>query len=69
MQVVVLNGVNLNVLARRDPKLYGGLGLDELETRIYTWARELGISARCRQTNSEGEYVGWIHDVPLLNEK
>ena len=63
MQVVVLNGVNLNVLARRDPKLYGGLSLDELETRIYTWARELGISARCRQTNSEGEFIGWIHDA------
>jgi 3-dehydroquinate dehydratase-2 len=63
MQVVVLNGVNLNVLARRDPKLYGGVGLDELETRIYMWARELGISARCRQTNSEGEFIGWIHDA------
>ena len=63
MQVIVLNGVNLNVLARRDPKLYGGVGLDELETRIYTWARELGISARCRQTNSEGEFIEWIHDA------
>ena len=27
MQVVVLNGVNLDVLARRDPALYGGLSL------------------------------------------
>ena len=63
MQVVVLNGVNLNVLARRDPKLYGGISLDELETQIYTWARELGVTARCRQTNSEGEFIGWIHDA------
>jgi 3-dehydroquinate dehydratase-2 len=63
MQILVLNGVNLNVLARRDPALYGGLGLDELETRIYGWARDLGVSARCRQTNSEGEYIEWIHDA------
>ena len=63
MQVLVLNGVNLNVLGRRDPAVYGGISLKELETRIYAWASELGISVRCRQTNSEGEYVGWLHDA------
>ena len=63
MQVVVLNGVNLDVLGRRDPKLYGGLSLDELETRIYEWAAQLGCQVRCRQTNSEGEYVEWCHDA------
>jgi 3-dehydroquinate dehydratase-2 len=63
VQVIVLNGVNLDVLGRRDPKLYGGLSLDELETRIYEWAAELGCQVRCRQTNSEGEYVGWCHDT------
>ena len=62
MQVLVLNGVNLNVLGRRDRTIYGGLSLNELESRIYGWAHELDISARCRQTNSEGEYIGWIHD-------
>ena len=63
MQVLVLNGVNLDALGRRDPKLYGGLSLNELETKIYGWAHALDISARCRQTNSEGEYIGWIHDA------
>ena len=63
MQVVVLNGVNLDVLARRDPAQYGGLSLAELETRIYEWATELGCNVRCRQTNHEGEYVGWCHDA------
>jgi 3-dehydroquinate dehydratase II len=63
MQVVVLNGVNLDVLARRDPAMYGGLSLSELETRIYEWASELGCHVRCRQTNHEGEYVGWCHDA------
>jgi 3-dehydroquinate dehydratase-2 len=63
MQVLVLNGVNLDALGRRDPKLYGGLSLNELETKIYEWAHALDITARCRQTNSEGEYIGWIHDA------
>ncbi len=63
MQVLVLNGPNLDVLSRRDPKIYGGLSLNELETRIYGWAHELNITARCRQTNSEGEYIEWIHDA------
>jgi 3-dehydroquinate dehydratase-2 len=63
MQVLILNGPNLDVLARRDPKLYGGLSLNELESRIYAWAHALDITARCRQTNNEGEYIDWIHDA------
>jgi 3-dehydroquinate dehydratase II len=63
VQVVVLNGVNLDVLGRRDPELYGNLSLRELETRIYEWALELHCHVRCRQTNNEGEYVDWCHDA------
>src|SRR3954451_9321841 len=63
MQVLVLNGVNMNVLGRRDAGLYGGLTLNELETRIYQWAQALAISVRCRQSNSEGEFIDWIHDA------
>ena len=63
MNVSVLNGVNLDVLDRRDPELYGGIGLEELERRIAAWAEQLGCTARCRQTNSEGEYVGWCHEA------
>jgi 3-dehydroquinate dehydratase-2 len=63
VRVTVLNGVNLDVLARRDPSLYGGVSLEELETRIYEWARGLGLMVQCRQTNFEGEYVKWLHDA------
>ena len=63
MQVVVLNGANLDVLARRDPALYGGMSLSELETRIYEWGGELGCHVRCRQTNHEGEYIEWCHEA------
>jgi 3-dehydroquinate dehydratase-2 len=63
VRVDVLNGVNLDVVGRRDPALYGGLSLEELEARIQAWAAELGCSVRCRQTNHEGEYVDWCHEA------
>jgi 3-dehydroquinate dehydratase II len=63
VNVSVLNGVNLDVLERRDPELYGGLALAELEDRIAAWAEDLGCTARCQQTNSEGEYVDWCHEA------
>ena len=60
MRILVLNGVNLDVLGRRDPELYGGVGLSELETKIYEWALRLECTARCRQTNDEGEFVDGV---------
>ena len=63
MRIIVLNGVNLNMLGRRDPKQYGGISIAELESRIYGWARELELTVQCRQTNSEAEFVKWCHDA------
>jgi len=63
MQVAVLNGVNLNALGDRDPTVYGELGLAELERRIYAWAQDVGVGVRCYQTNHEGEFVDWCHEV------
>jgi 3-dehydroquinate dehydratase II len=63
VRVAVLNGVNLDVLGRRDPVLYGGVTLGQLESRIYEWARELELNVDCKQTNSEGQYIGWCHEA------
>jgi 3-dehydroquinate dehydratase-2 len=63
VRIAVLNGVNLDVVGRRDPELYGGISLAQLESRIYDWARDLEINVDCRQTNSEGEYIDWCHDA------
>ena len=61
MRVDVLNGVNLDLLGRRDAGVYGDGSLQDLETQIYAWARELSLQVRCRQTNHEGEYVEFLH--------
>jgi 3-dehydroquinate dehydratase II len=63
VRIAVLNGVNLDVLDRRDSELYGGLSLAQLESRIFEWAREIEVNVECKQTNSEGQFVEWCHDV------
>ncbi len=60
--IAVLNGVNLNLLGRRDPAVYGSLTLSNLESRIYEWSRAAGSPARCFQTNHEGAFVEYLHD-------
>jgi 3-dehydroquinate dehydratase-2 len=65
-RVGVLHGVNFDVLDRRDPDVYGGLSLNELEIKIKGWARELGLETMFFQTNSEGEFVEYLHRLPEL---
>jgi 3-dehydroquinate dehydratase-2 len=63
-RVAVLHGVNFDVLDRRDPEIYGGLSLRELEIKIGGWARELALEAKFFQTNAEGEFVEYLHRLP-----
>jgi 3-dehydroquinate dehydratase II len=67
-RVEVMHGVNFDVLERRDPNIYGGLSLRELEVRIKRWARELELEARFFQTNSEGEFCEHLHRLPELTD-
>lgn len=62
-RVAVLHGVNFDVLERRDPELYGGLSLAELEYRIGGWSGELGLESIFFQSNSEAEFCGYLHRV------
>jgi 3-dehydroquinate dehydratase-2 len=63
VRVLVVNGVNLNILGRRDPETYGGLSMSELEGRIYECGRQVELTVHCRQTNDEGEFIHWCHDA------
>ena len=60
-RVAVLHGVNFDVLDRRDPEIYGGISLAELERRISDWAHELGLEPIFFQTNAEGEFCEYLH--------
>jgi 3-dehydroquinate dehydratase-2 len=59
-----MHGVNFDILERRDASIYGGLSLDELERQIGGFARELGLEATYFQSNSEGEFVEFLHRLP-----
>jgi len=65
-RVAILHGVNFDILDRRDPAVYGGLSLSQLEQRIAAWARELGLEPIFFQTNHEGEFVEYLHRLPDL---
>ena len=67
-RVAVLHGVNFDILDRRDPEIYGGLSLDELERKIGAWAHEIGLETTFFQTNSEAEFVEFLHRLPYLSD-
>lgn len=62
-RIEVMHGVNLDMLDRRDPSHYGGIGLLELERRIEGFARELGMRTKFFQSNFEGELVQRLHRI------
>lgn len=61
--VFVLNGANLNLLGVREPHLYGTTTLAAIEAMCRERAAQLGIAVECRQTNSEGTLVDWVHEA------
>jgi len=63
-RVLVLHGPNLNLLGKREPKIYGRLTLEQINRKIEALAQELGVEVECRHSNSEGELVDWIQQAP-----
>jgi 3-dehydroquinate dehydratase-2 len=59
MRILVLNGPNLGRLGSREPEVYGSAGLDEVERVVAA----TGVEVDLRQTDSEAELVGWIHEA------
>jgi 3-dehydroquinate dehydratase-2 len=58
--VFVLNGPNLNMLGLREPAIYGRETLADVERLCKSEGARLGLAIECRQSNVEGELVGWI---------
>jgi 3-dehydroquinate dehydratase-2 len=63
MKILVLNGPNLNLLGVREPDVYGIETLKDLESKLRVEAKELGCEIDFRQTNSEDELIGWLHEA------
>ena len=54
MKLLVINGVNLNMLGIREPNLYGETGYKALTKRIKKYAKSKGVKVKLFQSNSEG---------------
>ena len=63
MQILVLNGINLNMFGKRDPAQYGTVTLDEINAGLQALGRELGVEVLHFQTNHEGAMVERIHQA------
>ncbi|GJE18160.1 type II 3-dehydroquinate dehydratase [Methylobacterium marchantiae] len=61
----VLHGPNLNLLGRREPGIYGTATLDDIERDLRVRAEGLGVALTIRQTNHEGELVGFVQEAGL----
>lgn len=63
MQLLLLNGPNLNLLGSREPGLYGAATLEQIEAQLVQRAAERGARLDCFQSNHEGALVDRIHQA------
>ncbi|MEU4668421.1 type II 3-dehydroquinate dehydratase [Amycolatopsis sp. NPDC023774] len=63
MKVFVFNGPNLGRLGKREPATYGSTTHDDLAALCVKTGSELGLAVEVRQTDHEGELVGWLHEA------
>jgi len=60
VKILVLSGPNLDRLGTREPQIYGHTTLAQIHDGLAATAKSLGTSVECRQSNQEGDLVGWI---------
>ena len=61
MKILVLHGINLNMLGRRDPAMYGTMTLADIDAELTALGSELGVEVVTFHTNDEGAMCDRIH--------
>jgi len=63
MNVLLLNGPNLNMLGKREPAIYGSKTLQNIVDELSVKAQELGLNLSHVQSNAEHVLIDAIHDA------
>ena len=63
MEILLLNGPNLNLLGKREEDIYGNLSLDELNSKLKKIANENECNLNAIQSNAEHELIDAIHEA------
>ena len=61
INLLLINGPNLNLVGRREPSIYGSQTLEDIQNELLALARELDVKLEFFQSNSEGEMIDCIH--------
>ena len=63
MKILVINGVNLGSLGKRNPEHYGSMTLDELNSAVMRYCTEKGVDVEFFHSNCEGSIVDAIENT------
>ena len=67
MNILVLNGPNLNLLGTREPEVYGTDSLKDIEENLKLISKKHNVNIRFYQSNSENELINELHTAKQEN--
>ena len=62
MDLLLINGPNLNLVGKREPSIYGAQTLEDIQEDLLTSAIDLDVKLKFFQSNSEGEMIDCIQN-------